>query len=273
MALPKIRMPAVAGQFYPGTAQELKRQIEGFIDYKAAKRDVIGCILPHAGYIYSGQVAAETVSNIQVKEKVILLGPNHTGFGTPYSIMTEGQWQTPLGNVNIDSALSKRILEGSKYLQDDAAAHMREHSLEVELPFLQYFRSDFRIVPIAFMTDSLEGLKAVGREIAEAVKKEGLEKKTLLVASSDMTHYESQADAKAKDDQAINAILELDEDKLMERVRRLDISMCGYAPAIAMISAAKALGAKTAKLIKYSTSGDVTGDKESVVGYAGITVY
>ena len=273
MTLPKIRMPAVAGQFYPESAQELKNLIGSFIDKKAVKKDVIGCILPHAGYIYSGKVAAETVSNIQVKEKVILLGPNHTGEGAAYSIMTEGAWQTPLGSVKIDPVLSKQILGGSKYLEDDSAAHMREHSLEVELPFLQYFRDDFQIVPVAFMSNRLDELKGIGHEVARVISKEGLKEKTLLVASSDMTHYESQADAKAKDDQAINAILELDEDKLMERIRRLDISMCGYAPAIVLISAAKALGAKSARLIKYATSGETTGDTDSVVGYAGITVY
>ena len=269
----RVRKPAVAGQFYPGTPPALKKEIESLIDKKALKQDVIACMLPHAGYIYSGKVAAETVSHINIRDKVILLGPNHTGYGGAFSIMAEGVWQTPLGDVKIDSVLAKKILSGSKHLADDAMAHAYEHSLEVELPFLQYFKSDFEIVPIAFLSDDLPALKEVGNEIARAVAASKLESSTLIVASSDMTHYESQEEAGRKDNEAIKAILELNEDKLMERVRNLGISMCGYAPAIVMISAAKALGAKNAKLIKYQTSGDVTGDTDSVVGYAGIIVY
>jgi AmmeMemoRadiSam system protein B len=269
----KVRKPAVAGQFYPGTAQGLKREIESLIDKTARKQDIIACMLPHAGYTYSGRVAAETVSHINIKERVVLFGPNHTGYGTAFSIMTEGAWQTPLGEVKIDSALAKKILSGSKYLQDDALAHMYEHSLEVELPFLQFFKSDFEIVPIAFLSDNLDALKEVGKEIAAVIASAELKKSVMIVASSDMTHYEPQKEAARKDNEAIKAILELNEDKLMERIRSLDISMCGYAPAIAMIAAAKSLGAKNAKLIKYQTSGDVTGDTDSVVGYAGLILY
>jgi len=273
MASFKKRPAAVAGQFYPGSASALKKQIDSFIDKNTSQREVIACMLPHAGYMYSGMVAAETVSSLIVKEKVILLGPNHTGSGAAFSIMAEGSWETPLGAVKIDSDLAQKILQCSKYLEDDSLAHLSEHSLEVELPFLQYFKKDFEIVPIAFMSDDLAALKEIGKQIAVAVKKSGLEKSVLLVASSDMTHYESQEQAQAKDSQAIEAILALDEDMLAERVRHLDISMCGYAPVIAMIAASKELGAKKAELIKYQTSGDVTGDIESVVGYAGVIVY
>jgi hypothetical protein len=269
----KVRKPAVAGQFYPGTAQGLKREIGSLIDKTAQKQDIVACMLPHAGYAYSGRVAAETVSHINIKEKVVLLGPNHTGYGTAFSIMAEGAWQTPLGEVKIDSALARKILSGSKYLQDDCLAHMYEHSLEVEIPFLQYFKSDFQIVPIAFLSDDLAALKEVGIEVAEAIKDLSLENSVMIVASSDMTHYESQGEASRKDNEAIKAILELNEDKLMERIRSLGISMCGYAPAVAMIAAAKELGAKNAKLIKYQTSGEVTGDTDSVVGYAGLIIY
>jgi len=269
----KIRLPAVAGQFYPSSAGGIKSQIESFIDKKAKKSDCIACILPHAGYMYSGRVAAETVSQINIKDKIILLGPNHTGFGVAFSIMTEGIWQTPLGEVKIDSVLAKKILENSKYLQNDSLAHAYEHSLEVELPFLQYFKPDFEIVPIAFLSDDLEALKAVGEEIAGVLREPGIKDSVMIVASSDMTHYEPHELASKKDHEAIEAILELNEDKLVERIRRKNITMCGYAPVIAMLKAAKGLGAKEARLVKYQTSGDVTGDKSSVVGYAGVIIY
>lgn len=268
----KIRRPAVAGTFYPASAGGLKSTIASLADKNAVKYEAFACMLPHAGYMYSGRVAAETLSHIKIKEKIVLLGPNHTGFGAPYSIMTEGIWQTPLGEVKIDSVLAKKIQQASKYLKPDSLAHANEHSLEVELPLLQYFRQDFEIVPIAFLSDDLGALKETGREIAAVLKENKLEDSTLIVASSDMTHYESQAEAVRKDREAIKAILELDEDKLMENIRRLHISMCGYAPVIAMLACAKALGAKSAKLIKYQTSGEVSADFESVVGYAGITI-
>jgi len=267
----KIRKPAVAGQFYPSSAQKLRDQIEALIDRKANKTDVIACMLPHAGYIYSGSVAAQTLSRINIKDKIILLGPNHTGFGAPFSIMTEGIWQTPLGEIEIDSDLARRILRSSKYLQDDNTAHLYEHSLEVELPFLQYFKTNFKIVPITFLSNDSKALKEIGKGLAGVLKDS--KDSAMILASSDMTHYEPQDQAVKKDKDAIQAILELNEDELMQRIQRLNISMCGYAPVIAMLSAAKLLGATKATLIKYQTSGDVTGDKSSVVGYAGIIVY
>jgi AmmeMemoRadiSam system protein B len=266
----KVRASVVAGQFYPETAAQLKKTIDALVDKKAARCDAIACLLPHAGYMYSGRVAGETVSHLNLKDKIVLLGPNHTGSGARFSVMAEGIWQTPLGEVKIDAALAKKILESCPYFAADDEAHSGEHSLEVELPFLQYFNNGFEIVPVAFLTDDVAKLKACGQGIAAAIAQLGLKNSTLLVASSDMTHYEPQKQAQAKDRAAIEAILELDEDKLAARVRQMEISMCGYAPAIAMIAAAKALGAKSAKLVKYQTSGDVTGDKSSVVGYAGI---
>lgn len=269
----KIRRPQVAGQFYPSSNPGLKNQIESLIDKKADKLDVIACILPHAGYMYSGMVAGSTVSQINIKERIILLGPNHTGYGARFSIMTEGTWQTPLGGIQVDSVLAKKILSNSKYLEDDKLAHLYEHSLEVELPFLQYLKSDFKIIPIVVLSDEINILKEIGKEIAYTIRDSNVKDSALIIASSDMTHYESQTQAKEKDREAIQAILELDEDKLMERIQKLNISMCGYAPVIIMLSATKLLGAKNAKLIKYQTSGEVTGDFSAVVGYAGIILY
>jgi len=267
------RRPAVAGQFYYSSKEQLLTQIEKLIFQPPKKIDAVACLLPHAGYMYSGAVAGHTVSSLNIKDKVILLGPNHTGYGTQFSIMTEGTWQTPLGEIKIDSALARQILKRCDLLKNDYMAHLYEHSLEVELPFLQYFKFDFQIVPIAFLSADVDALKQIGEAIALTIKEMNLTGSTLIVASSDMTHYEPQEQAQKKDKQAIEAILELNEDKLIERIKKLDISMCGFAPAIAMISAAKKLGANKATLVKYQTSGDITGDKSSVVGYAGIVIY
>ena len=267
------RKPAVAGQFYPATANSIQKQIDAFLPESVHKKDVIGCMLPHAGYMYSGMVAAQTVARVVVKDTVILLGPNHTGLGAAFSLMATGAWQTPYGNVDIDEDLALAILAGSGYLEKDDLAHVREHSLEVELPILQYFKKDFRIVPIALGSDDFTALTDVGRAVAKAIKDRKQAASTLLVASSDMTHYESATAARKKDDLAIKAVLNLDARALWETVRSKNISMCGYMPVIAMITAAKELGATKAELVKYATSGDVTGDNSSVVGYAGIIIY
>lgn len=272
MQRPKIRKAVFAGRFYPADKDELKKEIEGLVDKIAKKENVIGCVLPHAGYVYSGKVAAQTLSGIEIKDKLIILGPNHTGNGKPLSLMAEGAWQTPLGIVNIDSELARALLDSSKHLQEDSGAHLQEHSIEVELPFLQYFKDNFEIVPITCMESRIGILKETGQEIAAGLKKSQQENSVLIIASSDMTHYESQQIAEKKDREAIKAILELDEDKLMQKIKSMDISMCGYAPVIVMLAAVKALGAKTAKLIKYQTSGDITNDRSEVVGYAGITI-
>lgn len=267
-----FRKPVVAGQFYPADALELKAMISSFVDKSAQKKDVLGCILPHAGYIYSGKVAVSTVSGIKIKDTVVLLGPNHTGRGATFSIMPQGTWQTPLGDLEINSRLAGLFLSKSRYLQADSLAHLDEHSLEVELPILQYFRNDFKIVPIAIMTDDLSQLNAVGEELAAVIMENDLSSSVIFIASSDLTHYEAQEMARAKDALAIEAILELDGEKLKVQVARSGISMCGFAPIAILIKAAKLLGAKKGELIKYQTSGDVSGDKSSVVGYAGITI-
>ncbi len=267
-----IRLPTVAGQFYSSSEKTLKKQISEFAKENVAKQNVIACILPHAGYLYSGRVAVETVSNIQIKDNVVILGPNHTGYGKKLSIMCRGSWQTPLGNVKINGYLAKEIMRASENLEEDNLAHLYEHSIEVELPILQYFKPDFSIVPIAILLDEISVLKKLGIDIATAIQKADLSNSVMIIASSDMTHYEPEKIAFEKDSAAIKAILELDEDKLMKKIKGLNITMCGYAPAIAMITAAKRLGAKNAKLIKYQTSGEVSGDKSSVVGYAGIII-
>jgi AmmeMemoRadiSam system protein B len=215
-------------------------------------------------------VAGAVISRIKFKDTFVILGPNHTGRGKAFSIMTEGVWRTPLGDVEVDSELGRRILAVSSYLEEDFAAHQYEHSLEVQVPFLQFFKPNVMIVPVVFAHASGTIYEKIGRELAGAIKES--KKGVVILASSDMTHYEPHESAKRKDSQAIEAILDLDEDKLLKRVGELDISMCGYAPVVSLISAAKELGAKEAELVKYQTSGDTSGDYSSVVGYAGIIV-
>jgi len=263
-----IRNPVVSGQFYPASASQLGAMIEALVSEKAVKEDVIGLVSPHAGYIYSGPVAGAVFSRVQFKDTFIIMGPNHTGRGKPLSIMTEGVWRTPLGEVEIDSELAKGILAASRHLAEDSVAHEYEHSIEVQLPFLQYFKGDVKIVPIVLGYAGGAAYKEMGKEIATAIK--GVNREVVIVASSDMTHYEPQEQAERKDAQAIAAIVDLNEDELLKRVDELNISMCGYAPTVSLISAARELGANEAELVRYQTSGDTSGDYSSVVGYAGI---
>lgn len=270
MSWPEIRQPAYAGHFYPASAAMIRRQIDSFLPEQTQKIDALGCMLPHAGYQFSARVAVETVAGIKIKKRIVLLGPSHTGIGPIFSIMSSGRWRTPLGEVEIDSELARRIADNSALLEEDFSAHISEHSLEVELPILQYFKDDFKIVPIVFMPAELEALREIGRAIALALKEPPFKDSCLIIASSDMTHYESEEQAAKKDQAAIEAITALDEEALCQKVRQLAISMCGYAPTAAMLSALKLLGAKKGKLVKYQTSAEATQDRTSVVGYAGI---
>ena len=266
-----IRQPIASGRFYPGTAEQLNALIGSFAEDIEDKVDALGVVSPHAGYIYSGSVAAAVFARIEPADTYIIIGPNHTGMGKPFSIMTLGSWQTPLGDVPVDSDLAQSILAKSKYLEEDRTAHQNEHAIEVQLPLLQYIKPHFEIVPIILAVATLEIYREIGSAIAQAIK-EAAGKKIVIVASSDMTHYESQEAASAKDKRAIEEILKLDEEALLDRVVKERISMCGYAPVVTMLTAAKILGAKTAELVRYQTSGDASGDYSSVVGYAGVIV-
>lgn len=265
-----VRQPVVAGQFYPGTEGGLRALITKLVEKGVEREEALGAVMPHAGYVYSGYVAGAVISRIKLKDVFVIMGPNHTGMGRAFAIMTEGTWRTPLGDVEIDSGLAKMVLGESKHLEDDEAAHLFEHSIEVQLPFLQYFVPEVRIVPIVLSHARLAVYREIGGALARAVKQYG--NQVMLLASSDMTHYEPHESAKRKDEKAIEAILNLDEEELMRRVTELDISMCGYAPVVCLIAACKELGAKSAELVKYQTSGDTSGDYRSVVGYAGIIV-
>lgn len=266
------RNPYVAGQFYPGSKAALEKEMKSLTIAGKEKEDAIGMISPHAGYIYSGGVAGALFSAVKPKDIYIILGPNHTGLGGPFGVSTERAWTTPMGDVEVNSALADEIKKNCVYVKSDDLSHSREHSIEVQLPFLQYQGNDFTFVPISISYGDLNIYRAIGSAIASSVKKLGIEKRTAMIASSDMTHYESQESASRKDNAAIEAILKLDEEMLVNRVSTMGISMCGYAPAAIAIAACKRLGAKRARLVKYATSGDTSGDYSSVVGYAGIAI-
>ncbi len=269
-----IRHPAVAGRFYPRDPQSLREDAGSYLFSSSVPREppiqAIGCIVPHAGYIYSGPVAGAVFAGIQVPELCVVLCPNHTGIGAALSIMSEGEWETPLGNVPIDEAFAAELKISFGSLQEDASAHRAEHAAEVELPFLQLRQSKLRFVPIALGTSRFDLLEQLGEALATTVA--GQKTPVLIVASSDMNHYESDAITRIKDHQAIERILTLDPQGLFDVVTHQAISMCGFGPAVTMLTAAKKLGAKSADLVKYATSGDISGDRERVVGYAGVIV-
>ncbi|MGB6384975.1 MAG: AmmeMemoRadiSam system protein B [Terriglobales bacterium] len=265
-----VRTPAVAGRFYPDCADALLREVRGFtppaVDCRVA---AIGCVAPHAGYIYSGGVAGAVYSRLEIPESCVILCPNHTGKGRALAIMASTTWQTPLGEVAADADLSTLLLRRFPALEEDSAAHRGEHAIEVQLPFLQALQPKLRIVPIAVGTSEFDVLRGLGEALADVIADH---KNVLIIASSDMNHYESDAVTRFKDRKAIDRVLALDARGLWEVVMNEDISMCGFGPTVVMLTAANLLGATSATLVKYATSGEVSGDYESVVGYAGIIV-
>jgi AmmeMemoRadiSam system protein B len=264
------RSAAVAGQFYYGDASRLVQQVEQYIDKDAKKEGVIGMVSPHAGLMYSGPVAGAVYSSIVFPETFVLIGPNHTGLGAPISLMESGEWEIPTAVFQIDEKLAQRIAMNVPIVTKESKAHMFEHSLEVQLPFIAYFSQKVKIVPIIMLSASVEDCRILGEGIAKAVKRSDYS--VAVVASSDMSHYVTDTVARQKDKKAIDSILSLDPSGLYETVVRERISMCGYLPATAMLYAAKALGAQSARLIRYATSGEVSGDYDHVVGYAGVVV-
>lgn len=265
-----VRPPAVAGQFYPGRADVLLREIREYTSTQAEKQPALGCVVPHAGYMYSGHVAGALYASLKLPNRYVILCPNHTGVGAPLAIMSEGAWETPLGQVPIDTNLAEPLKEKFSLLAEDTLAHQTEHALEVQLPFLQVLQKDFTFVPITVGTSRLDVLQALGTVIAQALQ--STDEPAMVIASSDMNHYESDAVTRVKDRKAIDRILALDPEGLHQTVQREHVTMCGYGPAVVMLTAAKLLGAIKAELVKYATSGDVSGDKDWVVGYAGIAV-
>lgn len=261
-----MRNPAVAGAFYPGTAEALRRQISELAPSAPRKLDAPGVVVPHAGYAYSGRVAAAVYASIEGAPTFVLLGPRHGWEGSAVAVSTV-PWRTPLGVVDVDYDFIDR-LPGS-IIDRDETAHRREHSLEVQVPFLQYFFRDFRIVPIAIGLQDYETVEEVAGEVTEAIGK--TPGKVVIVASSDFTHYEPAATARRKDHALIDRIRELDVPGFYGEIGRLGATCCGYGPIAAMMLSCRQRGARRAELLAYATSGDVTGDPD-VVGYAGLAV-
>jgi AmmeMemoRadiSam system protein B len=276
MTATSVRHPAVAGRFYPRDAKDLREEVITYLSQTPQPKPVraLGCIAPHAGYMYSGHVAGAVFAALEIPQLCLVLCPNHTGVGRALAIMSEGAWETPLGNVPIDGQFAAALKQRCPLLQEDSSAHRSEHAAEVELPFLQVRQPQLRFVPIALGTGQFEALAQLGDAIADVIMAHisADSAPILIVASSDMNHYESDAITRVKDYSAIDPILALDARALYDVVTQQHISMCGFGPAVAMLTAAKKLGAKSAKLIKYATSGDVSGDLDTVVGYAGVMI-
>ncbi len=272
MTATPVRHPAVAGRFYPGNAEVLREEVRTYLCQPSAHKPIraLGCIAPHAGYVYSGHVAGAVFAGLDIPKLCIVICPNHTGIGHTLAIMSEGVWQTPLGDVPIDSQFAAVLMQRCTLLHEDSSAHLNEHAVEVELPFLQVRQPDLKFIPIALGTSQLELLEQLGDAIADVIAAQN--DPILIVASSDMNHYESDAITRIKDQSAIEPMLKLDARALYEVVIQRNVSMCGFGPAVAMLTATKKLGATSAELVKYATSGDISGDRNLVVGYAGVIV-
>jgi len=274
----KARRHAVSGMFYAGTPGELKKQIEWCYKHELGPgvvpqinnkgpRDIVALVVPHAGYIYSGPVAAHAYKELAddgIFDTAVILGPNHTGYGSPVSLWADSDWETPLGKAEVDIELAHKLLGG--IIEADETAHIYEHSIEVQLPWLQYLYGEVKIVPITMMAQDLE----TAREVGKAISKCG--DNIIIIASTDFTHYEPHSVATEKDHSMIAAIVNLDEEELYRQRESLNCTMCGYGPVASAIVAAKEMGAGGASLLKYATSGDTTGDFSRVVGYGSIVI-
>lgn len=288
-----LRKPAVAGLFYDSNPEDLKRNIEECFNHKLGpgripelgiSRDfekftnknqpnsqninIYGSVVPHAGYTYSGPIAAHAYYKIVENgypETFVILCPNHTGLGTGISIFNEGKWNTPLGDVEIDEEFANEMISNSNFIDSDISAHVKEHSCEVHLPFLQYFSNDFKIVPIVMWMQDMKSSSDIAEAIVKTTK--NLKRSISIIASTDLTHYEPKSVAAKKDKFVLDAITDMDEFALLNAVETHKITMCGYGPTISTIKASRGLGAKKGEVLKYATSGDISGDFNSVVGY------
>lgn len=265
-----VRRPAVAGSFYDGDATQLTHDVREHLGEPDAAGPAFGAIAPHAGFIYSGPVAGAVYARIEVPATAVILCPNHTGHGAPAAVEPSDAWRTPLGDVPVDKGLASRLMELAPSLSEDSSAHAREHSLEVQLPFLQVRRPDVAIVAVCLGAPDLALCREVGHALAALVAE--TENPPLLIASSDMNHYESRAVGRAKDDRALARIEALDPEGLFRTVLAENITMCGFLPSTALLFAAREAGVSSARVVARRDSGDQTGDSSSVVGYAGVII-
>ena len=264
------RKPAYAGQFYPGDRESLLRSIRSFVQKPDSLLEAKAVVVPHAGYIYSGAVTGKVLSAVKLPHRAILLGPNHSGRGEALALSPDRGWNTPLGTAGIDTELNRKLLEACPELQPDTDAHINEHSLEVQVPFLQALQPDCRISAICIGTSEYAALESLGHAMARVVR--SLEEPVLLLASSDMTHYESADTAARKDRLAIGRVLEIDPHGLYETIIEKNISMCGFAPTVSVLTACLDLGASEGRLLEYTNSGEASGDYQHVVAYAGMVI-
>jgi MEMO1 family protein len=264
-----LRQPAVAGYFYPADPKILQQELATFLPERE-KTSAHAIVVPHAGYMYSGHVAGEVYASVDLPQTFIILCPNHTGSGSEFDIYPEGEWLTPLGKASVDGELLEQVLSRFPRAVKDGRAHVREHSLEVQIPFLQYLKNEISFLPICIREFEYEHLDELGNVLAEIIQSSN--RKILLVASSDMTHYESADSAAKKDRLAIEQMEVLNPRGLYDIIHRFDISMCGYLPVTVTMIASLKLGATEGKLLKYANSGDVTRDYSQVVGYAGLVI-
>lgn len=267
-----IRQPVVAGQFYPGSAAALERDVRKYLAAAPAQRTeaTILAMVPHAGYVYSGGVAGVTLGQANLADTILLLGPNHTGMGAPLAVWSSGQWLTPMGAMDIDEELAQALLAADRRLAADELAHVQEHSLEVLLPFLYAIKGPFKGVPVSVSEHRLSELSGLARNVAKVLK--SWPRPVSMVVSSDMSHFVTHDRAKELDSQALGAALEIDPAGLYSVVREMGISMCGVLPMTLGLMIALEMGAGKAELAAYATSGDVSGDYGRVVGYAGVLI-
>src|SRR5437773_2427790 len=265
-----LRLPAVAGRFYPSHPAELTALIRKYTSTVSGQPGipVRACLVPHAGYVYSGPVAGAVFARIALPRKIIILGVRHHPRGEPAAILSSGAWRTPLGDAPVDEALAEALKKDCPLLREDSVAHSTEHSLEVQVPFLQVLAPEFTFVPVALGTAQFEDLVSVGEAIARVL--ESTKENVLLLTTSDLNHYEDDATTRVKDRKAIEELLALEPRGLYDTCRNHGISMCGLGPAAAMLTALNALGVKRTELVKYATSADASGDRDAVVGYAGM---
>ena len=265
------RQPAVAGQFYAGSGRQLRSDLAALIPEVPEQRKVTGIIAPHAGYVYSGAIAGKVYASIEIPATVLILGPNHHGAGAGVALYPDGEWLTPLGPAAVNSRLNSHLQQNVPYISSDSVAHKFEHSLEVQVPFIQYLRPDATISAICLGNGDYDTVRRIGEGIAAAIRAYAAD--VLIVASSDMTHYESAESARRKDELALERVLGFDPQGLLQVCRSERITMCGVVPAAVMLVSAGELGATQAELVAYGTSGAVTGDNRQVVAYAAVTVW
>ena len=263
-----IRPALYAGTWYPSEKVELEK----YFDTSAKKQSAIAAVCPHAGWIYSGKTAGKVFSELKAEPLYVVIGPNHRGQGAPVSVYPEGSWQTPAGDLEVDRETAAAIAGFSDHAKLDASAHALEHSLEVQMPFIKLSSPSAKIVPICMYDYSPETCRDLGLAVAKSALGKNVNKKLLIIASSDMSHYITASAAKEADEIALKKILNLDPEGLLSAVEKHGISMCGAGPVAAALWAAIELGASKGRLVDYTTSGDVTGDSLEVVSYAGLVI-